>query len=91
MAELFSVLIKNPEVTLLIGVLCGIIGFLIYKLIKKDIKILSKELSSELKIIKELLSNHVTGTDKRIGSLENRLDRLDSKADKILELLHTKK
>ena len=95
MQSFIETLIANPHFALLVGIpiffLICVIGFLIYKLLQKDIKGLSKDIAGlskevDLKfgIIKELLSNHVTDTNKKIDHLETEIKEIKRKLDQLL-------
>ena len=129
----------HPLATLFIGFLFCVISFLIYKLLKKDINVLStdteskfgilkkdisvlstevdakfeilkqeisslskgfetlkkdmdlkfeilkKDMDLKFEILRELLTNHITDTNKKVEKLETKVDKLDSKVDQLLE------
>ena len=77
MAELIEFFTDHPFATLFIGLLCGVVSLLIYRLVKKDVKdvelrvkFMHKEINVKFDRIKELLTNHITDTNKRIEHLE---------------------
>ena len=117
MQSFIETLIANPHFALLVGIpiffLICVIGFLIYTLLQRDIKGLSKEVKKlsenmdlrfsvmqkemnlkfsmmqkemnlKFGIIKELLSNHVTDTNKKIDHLETEIKEIKRKLDQLL-------
>ena len=99
MQELIKILMENPQAALVISALIFVICFLIYRLLKKDINGISKDIkilaeNMDLKFgliqkdqahLKELLSNHVTDTNKKIDDMKTELKDLKAKLERFLE------
>ena len=72
-------------------VLLGIFGAFAFLWLNRELKIIQNQ---ELRVIKESLTNHITGTDKKIDKLDTKIDklgeRLDTKIDKLGERLDTR-
>ena len=82
MQELIKVLMENPQAALVISALIFVICFLIYRLLRKDISVLSKDVELKFNLIqkdqahiKELLGNHITDTNKKIDDVKITLDK----------------
>ena len=96
MTEIFLLFKNNPLVVLLIGFMAWFIGFLLHKLIKKDISLLKKDISSLATVIekdnrnvenkmdsfKELLSEKLKPIEKQ---LSNHVSDTDKKIEKLAE------
>ena len=88
----------SQEFVIPVGYAVIIIGlvyiYFVLRELKKDSKNRDDLLSKELTHIKELLSNHVTDTNKKIEKLEQGQARIEKevrdKFEKILEILHKK-
>ena len=74
MQSFIETLIANPHFALLVGIpiffLICVIGFLIYKLLQKDIKGLSKDIAGLSKEVKKLSEN----MDLRFGMMQKEVD-----------------
>ena len=84
---IFEFLRENPQAALVIGFCFAVIGFLLHKLLKQEIKLLKKDINGlskevELKfdVLKEgqqkielLLSNHITETNNEIKNLNSEM------------------
>ncbi len=67
--------------------LWGIVYFLVFALyIFMDRQLIKKDLDH----IKLLLSNHITGTDKKIDKLDSKMDKLDAKVENNINRLDSK-
>ena len=99
--NIFEFLTDHPFAAVIIGFSWLVLAIFIYKLLKKDIKGLSKDIESlkELLIVKiepieKALSNHITETKAEIKELnkkvESKFEKLESKNDERFEKLDSK-